>query len=450
MNQTKREQWQSRRGFLLAALGSAVGLGNVWRFSYVVGENGGGAFLLVYLLIVLLVGVPLLLGEFALGRRMQSESATAVARLAPTARWRHAGMIGVIAAGLILAYYAVIAGWVLRYAALYLTGSAWSLANGGYAAAFEAYVASPLQPLAWQLAAVALAAAIIGKGVEKGIEKVSLVLMPVLALLLIALAMHSATLPGFGRGLAFLFQPDWSVLASPRVYLAALGQAFFSIGLAMGVMVTFGSYQPASRPLAGAAVSIALGDTLFAITAGLVIFPAVFSFGLNPAQGAGLAFIVLPEVFAQMPSGGLVGSAFFLLLSIAALTSMVSLLEVVAAHAMQRWGWSRPQASWRLGVALFVLGIPASLGFGVWSGLPLPGGRGILDSMDFFAVELLLPLNGVLLAVLLGWLWPRHEALQAADLQPNRLGRVWHFSLRYLVPVLVGVMLLGSLAQLSR
>ena len=447
MNTQPREQWRSHHGFLLAALGSAVGLGNVWRFSYVAGENGGGAFLLVYLVIVLLVGVPLLLGEFALGRRMQSESTSAVARLIPSSRWRHAGLLGVVAAGLILAYYAVIAGWVFRYTALYLTGTARTLAGSGYAAAFEAHITRPLAPLVWQLLAMALATLIIAKGVEKGIEKVSLVLMPVLALLLVALAVHSATLPGFGQGLAFLFQPDWAVLARPGVYLAALGQAFFSIGLAMGVMVTFGSYQPPSRPLPGAALTIALGDTLFAVTAGLVIFPAVFSFGLDPAQGPGLAFVVLPEVFARVQGGLLLGAAFFVLLSIAALTSMVSLLEVTVAHAMQRWGWSRPQASLRLGGLLFVLGIPASLGFGGWAGLTLPGERGILDAMDFVAVDLLLPLNGLLLAVLLGWLWPRHEALQAADLHQGRLGRVWHFSLRYLVPLLVMAVLVSSLSR---
>lgn len=447
MTAQAREQWHSHRGFLLAALGSAVGLGNVWRFSYVAGENGGGAFLLVYLLTVLLVGVPLLLGEFALGRRMQSESATAVARLIPASRWRHAGLIGVIAAGLILAYYAVIAGWVFSYAALYLTGMSQGLLNHGIANAFQAHVGAALEPLLWQAAAMALAAGIIARGVEKGIEKVSLLLMPVLALLLLALALHSATLPGIGQGLRFLFQPDWSVLASPSVYLAALGQAFFSIGLAMGVMVTFGSYQPASRPLPGAAVAIALGDTLFAIAAGLVIFPAVFSFGLNPAQGPGLAFVVLPEVFAQMPGGAWMGAAFFLLLSIAALTSMVSLLEVVVASAMQRWGWSRPRATVQVAAVLFALGVPASLGFGVLQDVTLVGGRSILDAMDFLAVDLLLPLNGLLLAVLLGWLWPRHEALDAADLTTSRLGRAWHASLRYLVPVLVLCILVIGLLQ---
>jgi NSS family neurotransmitter:Na+ symporter len=443
----EREQWQSHRGFLLAAVGSAVGLGDIWRFPYVVGENGGGAFLLVYLLVVLLVGVPLLLGEFALGRRMQSESASAVARLLPASRWRHAGVIAIIAAGLILAYYAVIAGWVFKYAALFLSGSAQALASSGSATFFEAYVARPLEPLAWQLLAMALTTAIVFKGVEKGIEQASVWLMPVLALLLLGLAVHSATLPGFGQGLAFLFQPDWSRLASPGLYVAAMGQAFFSIGLAMGIMVTYGSYQPATRPLPAATVTIALADTLFGVIAGLVIFPAVFSFGLDPAQGTGLTFVVLPQVFAQLPGGGLVGAAFFLLLAIAALTSMVSLLEVPVAYAMQRWGWSRQRASLWLGGLIFLLGIPSSLGFGAWAGLSLPGGRNILDAMDFFAVELLLPLNGVLLAVLLGWLWPRHEALQAADLQHSRLGRIWHFCLRYLVPGLLVLVLASSVSR---
>ncbi len=444
MAEASREQWRSHGGFLLAALGSAVGLGNVWRFSYVAGEHGGGAFLLVYLLVVLLVGVPLLLGEFALGRRMQSESATAVARLLPSSRWRHAGLIGVIAAGLILAYYAVIAGWVLRYAALYLTGQSQPLATAGFAQSFASHVAHPSQPLLWQLLGLALTALIIARGVERGIERASIALMPLLALLLLGLAAHSATLPGFGQGLRFLLQPDWTALSQPRVYLAALGQAFFSIGLAMGVMVTFGSYQPAHRPLPGAALTIALGDTLFALTAGLVIFPAVFSFGRDPAQGPGLAFVVLPELFAQMPAGALLGAAFFLLLSIAALTSMVSLLEVVVAYALQRWGWSRPQAAWRLAGLLFALGVPASLGMGPWGEVSLWGGRGILDAMDFIAVDLLLPANGILLAVLLGWVWPRHEALQAADLHGRPLGAIWHGCLRYLVPVLVLAVLAGS------
>lgn len=271
-----------------------------------------------------------------------------------------------------------------------------------------------------------------------------MLLMPTLALLLLALAVHSATLTGFGRSVAFLLQPDWSALGRPQVYVAALGQAFFSIGLAMGVMVTYGSYVSPQRRLPGAALTIAIGDTVFAVMAGLVIFPAVFSFRLDPAQGPALAFVVLPEVFAQMRGGAWVGAAFFTLLAIAALTSAVSLLEVPVAFVMHRRGWSRRRASLALGSFIFVLGVPASLGFGPWSALRGVGGRGILDAMDFVAANILLPLNGLLIAVFLGWVWPRRAALQACDLQEDRLGRLWHGSLRYAVPLLVAVVLARS------
>lgn len=443
MTDTTKETWASHRGFLLAALGASVGLGNVWRFSYVAGENGGGAFLLVYLLMVLLIGVPLLLGELVLGRASQMESAAALRVLAPATRWKHVGVLGVVAASVILAYYAVIAGWVLRYMALYVGSTTHQLGTEGYANAFNGYVQQALQPLLWQLLCMALAMAVIVKGVQRGIEQVSLMLMPALALLLLGLAVYGATLPGFAQAAAFLFSPDWSALLRPQVYLAALGQAFFSIGLAMGVMITYGSYLPRTQNLPRAALTIALGDTLFAITAGLMIFPAVFSYGLDPAQGPGLAFVVLPEVFAQMPGGALVGAAFFLLLSIAALTSMVALLEVPVAWAMQRLGWSRLRACLGLGVLLYLLGVPASLGFGVWHDVQL-GGQSILDTMDFIAVDLLLPLSGLLLALFIGWVWAADAARSASDLQHGHVGRVWRSLLRYLVPLLMVLVLLGS------
>lgn len=445
MSDTDRERWRSGRGFLLAALGSAVGLGNIWRFSYVAGENGGGAFLLVYLLMVLLVGVPLLLGEFALGRSTQRESASALETLAPGSHWRRIGLLGVLVSPLVLAYYAVIAGWVLKYLSLYALGASDSFAASDFAAAFHRFIAHPLEPLAWQFTVMLLTMLIVAQGIERGIELASTLLMPLLALLLLALALHNATLPGFAHAIAFLLQPDWRALLRPDVYLAALGQAFFSIGLAMGVMVTYGSYLARTRRLPGAVLTIVLGDTLVALMAGLVIFPAVFSFGLDPAQGPALAFVVLPEVFAQMPGGTLVGVAFFALLGIAALTSSVSLLEVPVAFAMQRFGWSRRRASLLLGGMIFLLGIPASLGFGPWAGLTLAGGRGILDAMDFVAVNLLLPLSGLLLALFVGWVWQRQDALAAADLLPaSRLGRLWHFSMRYIVPLLVALVLVSS------
>lgn len=442
--QKDREHWGPGMGFLLATLGSAVGIGNVWRFSYVAGENGGGAFLLVYVVMVLLVGVPLLLGEFALGRSTQREGAAAMEMLAPDSRWRRVGLLGVFVASMILAYYAVIAGWVLKYFSLYLGGSAREFAVAGFAGGFRSFIAQPVEPLVWQLAVMALTVAVVAGGIERGIEAVSKLLMPALGLLLLALAVHSATLPGFQRGLAFLFSPDWTALTQPKVYLAALGQAFFSMGLAMGVMITYGSYLPTKRRLPGAVLTIALGDTLFAVTAGLIIFPAVFSFGLNPAQGPALAFVVLPEVFSQMPGGAWVGAAFFALLAIAALTSAVSLLEVPVAFAMQRFGWSRPLASLGFGSLIFALGIPASLGYGPWAGLTTTGGRGILDLMDFITADILLPLNGLLIALFLGWIWPRRDAMAASDLDNSLSGRLWHVSLRYAVPLLVTLVLVSG------
>lgn len=441
------DHWRSTAGFLLASLGSAIGLGNVWRFSYVAGENGGGAFLLVYLCMVVLIGIPLLLAEFSIGRGARKESASAFHVLTPRSPWRHLGMLGVIVACLILAYYAVIAGWVFKYAAVYLSGTTHVLAEQGHAAAFAGHIASGAEALAWQTAGLVLTMVIVAKGVQRGIERISLALMPTMAVLLLFLAIHSASLPGFQRGLAFLFSPDWSVLRDPRVYLAATGQAFFSIGLAMGVMVTYGSYLKQSRHLPRSATMIALGDTLFAVIAGLVIFPAVFSFGLDPAYGTGLAFVALPHVFEQMQAGPYVGAGFFALLSIAAMTSMVSLLEVPVAYGMQRIGLSRLRATLAAGAFILLLGVPASLGFGLWSGITPLGERSILDTMDFVTADLLLPVNGLLLALFLGWVWSRADSLRASQIRSPWLGRFWHISLRYLAPVLVAVVLMAGLSR---
>lgn len=436
-----RGRWRSGSGFLLAALGSAIGLGNIWRFSYVAGESGGGAFLIVYAVVVFLVGIPLLLGELALGRSAQRESAAAFEALAPASRWRYLGWLGVIVAALILAYYGVIAGWVLKYLWMHWSGSTQLLAAGGFQTGFRDFIAQPVEPIAWQFAGMLLTTAIVALGVERGIERVSKWLMPVLGLLMVGLALHSITMPGFQRGVDFLFRPDWAALTRPEIYLAALGQAFFSIGLAMGVMVTYGSYVDQDRRLPRAAAAVAIGDSFFAVMAGLVIFPAVFSFGLDPAQGPALAFVVLPEVFAAMAGGPWIGAAFFALLAIAAVTSAVSLLEVTVAFAMDRFGWPRARASLSLGGLIFVLGIPTSLGFGPWSGITFLGGRDILDALDFIAADILLPLNGLLIAVFVGWVWKRRDALQACGLSAGPLAWLWRFIVRYVVPLLVSLVL---------
>jgi NSS family neurotransmitter:Na+ symporter len=448
MKITPREHWKSGLGFVLAALGSAVGLGNVWRFSYVTGENGGGTFLLIYVGMVLVVGMPLLIAEFAAGRSTQRENVSALQRLAPTSPWRNLGLLGVFIATLVLAYYAVIAGWVFKYLSIYLLQSAHTLAEPDFSSSFSRHVAAPLEPLMWQGAGLIACTAILAKGVQRGIERASLLLMPLLAVLLLALAARSASLPGFDQALAFLFTPDWAALTRPGVYLAALGQALFSIGLAMGVMVTYGSYLGPERSLPKAATVVVLGDTLFALTAGLVIFPAVFSFGLDPAEGPGLAFVVLPQVFDRMSGGTTFGAVFFGLLSIAALTSMVSLLEVPVAYATERFGLSRRKATLGLVAGVFLVGAPASLGFGLWSEVRLFADLSLLDLMDALAVDLLLPLHALMLSLMLGWAWPKPEAIKSSGLSEGVPGLIWHTCLRYLTPLLCAVILVTAVARL--
>jgi len=413
---TAREHWRSGLGFVLATLGSAVGIGNVWRFSYVAGEHGGGAFLLVYVVFVAAIGLPLLLAEFALGRSAQRGPEASFATLAPHGPWRHAGWPGVAVAALILAYYAVVSGWTLKFFVAYLIGEVPAAAPAGAAHRFETFLAAA-EPIAWQATVMAACVAIVAAGVQRGIEATTTWLMPLLAVVVIVMAGYALSMPGARQGLAFVFAPDWASLTQPGVYLAAMGQVFFSLGLACGVMVTYGGYLPHGRALLRPAVAIAAGDTAFAVVAGVMIFPAVFSFGLDPAAGPALAFITMPQVFAQMPFGRGFAAAFFGLLAVAALTSAISLLEVVVAAMRDRLGWSRRRATLAAGGAIFVLGLPAALSFGVLGGVRVAGMH-LLDAMDFVASNVLMPLNGVLVAVFVGWVWSAREARHASTLAP--------------------------------
>lgn len=329
--QAGREQWGSRLGFILACLGSAVGLGNIWRFSTTAGENGGGAFLIVYLAVIFLIGIPIVMAEFTIGRKTQSDAIGSFQKLAPGTPWVLSGIMGVASAFIILSFYGVIAGWVMKYVLGYLTGALTSVPDNDYTGYFVNFITSPVEPLIWQFIFMALTVATVYVGVKQGIEKMNKILMPSLGILLIILAIYSLTLGGAKEGLNFLFNPDWSALTDPGVYIAALGQAFFSLSLGMGALITYGSYLKKDDKLPGAALSLGILDTAFALIAGIMIFPAVFAFGLDPAGGAGLLFMTLPNVFGQMTGGTIVGLAFFLLVLAAALTSAVSLLEVAVA-----------------------------------------------------------------------------------------------------------------------
>lgn len=355
-------QWSSGYGFLVATLGAAVGLGNIWRFSYVAGENGGGAFVLVYVVAVLALGWPLLIAELAIGRTTRADAVSAFARISAARPWRWLGWIGVLACVGILSYYPVVAGWVANYLWQYLNGTAALPGPGGYAAHFQSVISDPAQALVFFALVMIATIAIVAAGVERGIERACTLLMPVFVLLLVSLSGYGLSLDGAGRAMSFMFMPDWDALRRPTTYLAAIGQAFFPIGLGMGVLITYGAYVPAREKLPRAALFLVLGDTLIALLAGLMLFPAVFTYGVDPAQGPTLAFAALPEVFRLMPGGRWFAIAFFLLLIIAALTSSVALLEVPVAWAMARWRWRRTRAAIAIGGLALACGVPVALG----------------------------------------------------------------------------------------
>jgi NSS family neurotransmitter:Na+ symporter len=439
----QRERWASSTGFVLATIGSAVGLGNIWRFSYVTGENGGGAFLILYVLSVLLVGAPIVIAEMALGRQAGGDAATAFERAAPRSYWPLAGWLGIVGSCLILSYYAVIAGWALKYLAGSVLGTLWRSAGSDYGGYYARFIANPGEPVAWQMAMLAASMLVVMGGVQRGIEAVNRYLMPVLAVSVIGLAAYSATMPGASAGWLFLFAPDWSALSDPDVILAALGQSFFSLGVGMAVYVTYASYMsPRTRiPLNGSAVIF--GDTLFAIVAGLAIFPAVFAFGMSPEAGPKLAFITLPQIFLAMPAGKLIGALFFLLLSAAALTSMVSLLEVPVAAIVHRTPMRRWGAVLVVGLTVFVAGIPLAMSYGALAGVQV-GGRGMLDALDQIVSNYVLPVAGLLVALFVGWRWGAGNALAAADLEGSAIGRAWIWLLRIVVPFVISLILLNS------
>jgi NSS family neurotransmitter:Na+ symporter len=441
-----REQFTSNLAFIVASIGSAVGLGNIWRFSYVAGENGGAVFLFVYFVLVALIGLPLVIAELTVGRRSAGDAVSAFESEAQGSRWRHVGWIGAVGAFLILSYYAVIAGWALKYLVGALTGALWQQAGNSYGAYFARFIANTGEPIAWQAAMMLAGMLIVLGGVRRGIERANVIIMPLLAVIIVVLAGFALTFPGAGKGVRFLLAPDWSALARPGVYIAALGQAFFSVGVGMAVFVTYGSYMRRDQHIPRSAVAIVAGDTVFALVAGLAIFPTVFAFQGDPAAGPELAFITLPQVFLQMPAGAVAGAIFFFLLVAAALTSIVSLLEVPIAIAIHRLGMRRWTATMAAGSAILVLGIPSALSYGVLKTTKIAG-LPVLDAVDHAVSNLVLPLGGLLIALFVGWKLDDRNILQDANLAGTRLGHAWRWLLKYLVPVMIVVIIVHSLSR---
>ncbi|UCF65707.1 MAG: sodium-dependent transporter [bacterium] len=433
-----RGQWSSKLGFIFAAAGSAIGLGNIWRFPYVTGLNGGAAFVFVYLLCVLVIGLPYLYAELALGRAIQKNPVGAISSLRPKSGWIWVGGLGIVTGLFILSYYAVIAGWTFGYIFKMMIPNELSFGN---------FVANPLLVSILFSVFMLLTILVVYGGVQGGIEKWAKILMPILFVLLIALIVYSNLLPGSSRGLSFYLKPDFSKI-NGSVILAALGQAFFSLSLGMGLMVTYGSYISKSDNLISSGIYVALADTAIAIMSGLIIFPALFAMNQDPAAGPGLVFNVFPAIFKNMPFGIFVGVIFFILLSIAALTSTISLLEVPTAFLVDEKGVARKIAVWIVGIIVFVLGIPSALSQGAvgWLSKPIINGMEFLSLMDFIWGNLSLAFGAFLLSIFVGWVWgAKHAAKELAMGNPGfvRWAPVWGFLIRFICPITIFIILLN-------
>ncbi|MGF7186551.1 NSS family neurotransmitter:Na+ symporter [Desulfitispora alkaliphila] len=440
--QNGREQWTSKLGFILAAAGSAVGLGNIWRFSYVAGEQGGAAFLFIYLIAIALIGYPLMATEMVIGRKTQKNPIGAFSALAPNTPWWLVGALGVLSGFVILSFYSVVAGWAMHYTVLAATGFS---STADYVDVFLGHITSTWVPLIWHAIFMALTVGIIAAGVVKGIQRTVRLLMPLLFLLLVALVVRGLTLPGSGAGVAFFLTPDFSAVTA-RTFLTAVGQSFFTLSLGMGALITYGSYLKQDENISDNAGWVVGLDTLVAVIAGFAIFPAVFALGFDPASGAGLAFMTLPAVFAEMPAGLFFGFMFFLLLSVAALTSAISLLEVVVAWVIDEKGWSRAKAAITVGSVIFLVGIPPVLGFSTLSHITFLG-FDILDTYDFITGVVMLPLGGLLTCIFVGYVWRASNATKEIN-NPRGIinfGGWYNILISVVIPVAIAVVLVMGL-----
>ena len=442
MEENGRGQWGSRIGFIAAAAGSAIGLGNIWRFPFITGRYGGGFFVLIYILLLIFVGYPVMNSELLLGRKTQLAAVGTFKKLAPGTPWILVGFMGVLAGFVILSYYSVVAGWALAY--MFKSG-VYMAAGADHGSIFVSSITSTWGGIFWHSVFMLLCIAVVAGGIEKGIEKWSLILMPVLLVLLVILIIRSVTLPGAGAGLSFYLSPNFANF-STEGFLAAVGQVFFTLSLGMGCMITYGSYLKKDEDIPLVAKYVVISDTSVALLAGLVIFPAVFAFGLEPGAGPGLTFITLPAVFSKMGAAGhIFGFIFFLLLMIAALTSAISLLEVVTAYSIDEMKFDRKKATVIAGVLIWALGLFPTLGYSTLSHITLIKGMDLLDSFDFFANNMLLPLGGLLTALFIGWYWGTDKALEAVNEgAKTKLGTSYSFLIKYVVPIAIFVVFLNS------
>lgn len=440
----EREGFASRIGFIFAAAGSAIGLGNIWRFPWLVGAYGGAAFLAMYLIIVALVGITMFMGEVALGRYAQRSNVGAFKKVNKSFSWL--GSIGLIAGFMILSFYSVVGGWVIYYCFRAVIG--FNMTDPTLTEQlFVGFISNPLSPLFFHALFMALTIWICYNGIKDGIEKYSNIMMPALFVIILILAVRSLMLPNAIEGIKFYLVPDISKF-SAEAALAALGQVFFSLSLGMGSILTYGSYLSKKENIPNVSLIVPLMDTTIAFIAGIVIFPAVFSYGFEPSSGAGLTFVTLPAVFSEMPLGQLFGAAFFFLLFLAALTSAISLLEPLIAYMIEEHGWSREKAALIIGGIIFIVGCFASLSMGPLSGFKI-GGLVFFDQLDWVSNNLLLPIGGMLTALFISWIWGTKNVLNEVTnegILDFGLGKFWaNVMLKFIAPALVFIVFLTGL-----
>ena len=445
----EREHFKSTFGVLVAMAGSAIGLGNLWRFPYMVGVYGGAAFIFVYIILVFLLCLPILFSEVIVGRRSHTNAFIAFERLAPGSAWKWTGILMVATPILVVSYYSVIGGWSLEYL---FKACTFSFTQGAtrdeLGTIFNSFITSTWTPIIWHTVFLLLTAAVILGGVNKGIEKFGKVMMPLLFLTVIAIAVRSVTLPGAGEGLVYLFKPDFSKI-TPEVCAAALGQGFFSLSVGFGIMLTYGSYTRKEANIALNSTWTAVADLMFALIASCAIMPAVFAFGLNPQEGPGLVFETLPFLFANMPLGGFVAILFFLALLVAALTSSVSLFEVGVAWLVEEKHLSRKTSTWIVFAVTWAIGVLCSLSFGRLSGISIFG-NSIFNFLDKLSANWLMPLGALLIVIFTGWKMKKSDVIDeftnSGTLRGNaRLSGFIYFLIRWLAPVAILIIFLSNL-----
>lgn len=450
MEQKARGAWGSKFGFIMAAAGSAIGLGNLWKFPYLAGRNGGGAFVIVYLGIVVLLGFTMMLGELSLGRATKLNQYGAYKKINP--KFGFLGGVGILAAFLILSFYSVVGGWVLKYIWQYIIGG---VPGTDKMAFFGSFISSPIEPILWHGLFMGATLYIVLGGISGGIEKASKIMMPLLFVFLIIIVIRSVTLPGAGAGLRYYLVPDFSKF-NLDVLVQAMGQVFFSLSLGMGTLVTYGSYLSGDENLPGNAFTIPALDTLAALLAGFAIIPAVFAFGQEVGAGPGLMFGTLPYIFSNMPLGNLFALMFFVLVFFAAVTSSISLLEVPVSWAIDSLGWSRKKAVWIFAAICFAIGIGCSLSNGPWTQKFYffnPAGQGLFDVLDYLTSNIMLPLGGVLISLFITFVWGYDNAfreIRKGSKNNFAAGGFWKMSMMIGVPLMMALVFFQQTGLLAR